>query len=362
MKRIVQFISNDISYDQRLIRKCTSLSTKDFDVVLIGRNLPNSIALTERKYKQERWNLRFNKGSFFYLELNFKIFVYLLKNNFDTVTANDVDTALGCVAASYFKSFALYFDAHELFTEVPELRHSAIKRKAWKIVEYWVVRRAKKRYTVCNSLKKIFEKEYKKPFAVLRNLPFSLTEKSKNNFDKTPKILLYQGAVNDGRCVNTYIDMMEFLPECELHICGEGDLFKTLHQYSEGKKWKNKIVWHGKVSPEKLVPITQSAFLILNALEDLGKNYYYALSNKFLDAIQSGIPSINMNWPEFREIIAKYDVGLLIEEPNKDNILNSIQSIINHKNRYTELHENCIKAAGELNWEVEEEILFNIYK
>lgn len=362
MIKIIQFISNDISYDQRLIRKCTSLSEKGFEVHLIGRVLPKSISLKEKYYKQTRWKLFFNKGFLFYIELNIRIFIYLIKNKFQIVTANDVDTAFGCVLASYFCNFKLHFDAHELFTEVPELRNTQIKKNIWKWLEKWIVIRADKRYTVCKSIKQILENNYKKDFEVIRNLPFYNSNKKHSNFNKKPKILLYQGAVNEGRGVKTYIDVLEFLQDCELHICGEGDLFNELKNYSSQKKWSNKIIWHGYVSPEKLLPITNSAFLILNLLENLGANYYYSLSNKFLDAIQSGIPSVNMNWPEFRDIIQQYDVGLLIEKVDTEILLNCIQALIKDEKRYNELHENCIKAALDLNWEHEKEKLLSIYK
>ncbi|MCC6724648.1 MAG: glycosyltransferase, partial [Saprospiraceae bacterium] len=45
MKRIICTVSNDLSYDQRMIRICSTLANAGYEVTLLGRKLPDSIPL-----------------------------------------------------------------------------------------------------------------------------------------------------------------------------------------------------------------------------------------------------------------------------------------------------------------------------
>lgn len=360
-KKVVQFVTNDLNYDQRLIKKCNSLSQGGFDVTLVGRQLPDSEPLQSANYRQIRFSCFFNKGVLFYAEINLRIFIFLLKNNYDIVTANDVDTALGCLLSSIFKRNKLFFDAHEIFTEVPELRHSKIKRKLWNWVEKAIVFRAQERYTVCDSLAELFYESYQKKFNVVRNLPQYVETATTNNFYNHQKYLIYQGALNEGRGVREYIDAMQYIPNCNLMICGKGDLYNQMVAYAQAKPWHDRILFKGNVLPQALVSFTKNAFLGLNLLENLGKNYYYALSNKFVDYIQVGVPSINMNWPEFIRINKQYDVAILFDEINAKQIANTVNALLKDEQRYIELHQNCLKAGKVLHWETERQKLMEMY-
>ena len=77
MKRILCTVSNDLTFDQRMIRICTSLSEAGYEVTLVGRELPESRPAIQQPYAQKRLGLMFNKGKFFYLELNVRLFLLL---------------------------------------------------------------------------------------------------------------------------------------------------------------------------------------------------------------------------------------------------------------------------------------------
>ena len=44
-KRIIFTVTNDLRYDQRMQRICTTLSAEGYEVALIGRQLTSSIPL-----------------------------------------------------------------------------------------------------------------------------------------------------------------------------------------------------------------------------------------------------------------------------------------------------------------------------
>ena len=71
-------VTNDLTYDQRMNRICTSLAAHGYNVVLVGRRRKQSQPLRKEKYQQKRLRCWFQKGKVFYAEYNFRLFFYLL--------------------------------------------------------------------------------------------------------------------------------------------------------------------------------------------------------------------------------------------------------------------------------------------
>ena len=76
-QKIVVTVSNDLSTDQRVRKMCHSLQKRGYDILLVGRELKNSLPI-DRPYRTKRFRLWFNKGGLFYANLNIRLFFYLL--------------------------------------------------------------------------------------------------------------------------------------------------------------------------------------------------------------------------------------------------------------------------------------------
>ena len=57
--RILFTVTTDISYDQRMIRICTSLARAGYTVTLIGRKMKSSIPLGQQSFTQKKNQLLF---------------------------------------------------------------------------------------------------------------------------------------------------------------------------------------------------------------------------------------------------------------------------------------------------------------
>ena len=148
MKRKILFtVTNDLSYDQRMIRIATTLAQNGFDVSLIGRIKKQSISLGNEPFQQKRLGVFFSKGKLFYLEYNLRLFFFLLKNRFDIVGSVDLDTLLPCFLVAKIKRKPIVFDAHEYFTEVPEVVNRPFTKGIWKLVGKLIIPRLKYAYT-----------------------------------------------------------------------------------------------------------------------------------------------------------------------------------------------------------------------
>ena len=87
LARIALTVTNDLSYDQRMQRICTSLVRAGYEVMLIGRLLKKSIPLQMQPFVQKRLYCFFNKGFLFYIEYNIRLFIFLLFVKYDAFYA-----------------------------------------------------------------------------------------------------------------------------------------------------------------------------------------------------------------------------------------------------------------------------------
>ncbi len=358
-KRIIFTVTNDLVYDQRMQRICSTLQLRDFSVELVGRNVENSRPVSKQVFDQTRLTCFFNKGFLFYAEFNIRLFFFLLLNKFDIVCGCDLDTLPAAVLAAKLKRKKVVYDAHEYFPESPELIGKPFKQSVWYFIEKLLVPKVDALYTVTNSIAHIFKKKYHVDCKLVRNLPIKNNSQISN---LKSQILLYQGAVNIGRGLNEMLLAMLKIENAEFHIVGDGDETEHVKNSIKELKLENKVRLLGKKTPDELKQLTQQAYIGINLLENRGLSYYYSLGNKTFDYIQAGIPQVMIGFPEYIELNKKYNIGVIVEELTIDNICIAIKKLVSDKDMYQQLQQNCLAARESLCWENEEQNLISIYE
>lgn len=357
MRRIVFTVTNDLTYDQRMQKICTSLTEHGFSVKLVGRNLKHSIPLEKKTYSQKRLLCFFTKGKMFYLEYNLRLFIYLLFQPADIYSAIDLDTILPNLFVSRLKRKKVVYDAHEYFTEVPEVTNRRLVKKIWQWVEAFSIPKMDACYTVSESIGELFFSLYKKKFEIIRNVPYL-----EHVVEVAPpeKFILYQGALNKGRGLEELIEAMKELP-MKLKIAGEGDLSDALRNKVRELNLGDRVEFCGYIHPKELKELTQHAWLGYNLLENLGLSYYYSLSNKFFDYIHALVPAISPPFPEYEKINCEYKVNLLTNL-SVSSIVYTVSELSNNPGLYEEMKQNCLHAREVFHWKTEELKLISIYK
>ena len=132
--RILLTVTNDLTYDQRMQRIATTLARAGYDVALVGRERPQAALLDEKPFRQYRLRCRFHKGFAFYAEYNLRLFLHLMRTPFDAVGVVDLDTLPAGTLSSLWRRKVRVFDAHEYFTEVPEVVHRPVVKAFWGLV------------------------------------------------------------------------------------------------------------------------------------------------------------------------------------------------------------------------------------
>ena len=361
-KTIFFTVTNDLVFDQRMIRICTSIAQNGYSVTLVGRKKKLSKNLDKRIYQQKRLKCIFEKGKLFYLEYNLRLFWLLLFSNFDAVCSIDLDTLVPGYLVSRLKRRICVYDAHEFFTEVPEVIHRPLVKAIWEAIGKLIIPRLKNCYTVCESLSEVFFEKYKTKFTVIRNVPFkkeSLVPKQQKSVEK---IILYQGALNEGRGLEQAILAMKNINSAKLWLAGEGDLSEELRALVKAHQLGEKVIFLGYLKPKKLEELTEQATIGLNLLVNKSLNYYYSLANKAFDYIQAEVPAIHMNFPEYQKLNAEYEVAKLIDDLEPETIAKAINDLLENRQLYQRLITNCKEAKAVYIWENEEQKLLDFYK
>ncbi|MCB9032765.1 MAG: glycosyltransferase [Chitinophagales bacterium] len=357
-KHIIFTVSNDISFDQRMHKICSTLSSQ-YKVTLIGRLLPNSMPIDKRNYETKRIKLWFNNGFLFYAVLNIALFFKLLFIKADIFCACDADTLLAVLLAGKIRNKKNVFDAHEYFSESTEIVNKPFVKSVWQKLEQFAIPKVDAAYTVCDSLANIFTKKYNKKFEVIRNVPFE--NKNKTSINEKNKYLLYQGNLNIGRGLEEMLLAMMYINNIPLYIIGDGIMRPKLEAIIQKYQLQDKVFLLGRKTPKEIIAYTQNAFVGINLLENRGLSYYYSLSNKFFDYIQAQVPQIAIAFPEYIHYNEQYNIAVMVDNLEIHTIVDALNKLIQDEDKYIQLKLNCIEAAQALNWNKESIQLINIY-
>jgi glycosyltransferase involved in cell wall biosynthesis len=357
-KTIVFTVTTDLTYDQRMIRICTSLANAGYNVTLVGRKLRTSLSLTSQPFLQKRLFCFFEKGKLFYAEYNIRLFFYLLLKKTDCICAIDLDTILPGYFISKIKKVKRIYDAHELFCEMKEIATRPAIYKIWKKIERYTVPKFACGYTVNQPIADEFKKMYDVNYEVIRNIALL---REINLTAKKEEFILYQGAVNEGRSFETLIPSMKDV-NCKLIICGDGNFMQQAQQLVTTNNLQDKIIFKGKIKPDELRSITQQAYIGITLFDDKGLSNYYSLANRFFDYLHAGIPQLCVSYPVYKEINEKYHIAILVDDISEKNLALQLNNLLENEVVYKELQQNCLKAREELNWQQEEKKLLAFYK
>lgn len=358
MKKLIFTVTNDLNYDQRMIRICNSLTVNGYDVTLVGFTLKESVALHRRSFNQKRIFTFFRTGKLFYLEYNLRLFFYLLFKKADLICAIDLDTILPVLFASKIKGCRRAYDAHELFCEMKEIVSRPFVYKVWKKTERFAVPKFKYGYTVNEPIAAEFKKMYGVSYPVIMNAPVL---KELLIPEKKEKYILYQGAVNEGRSFETLIPAMKSVP-AKLIIAGSGNYIHDAIKLVSDSGLQHKIIFKGRMLPEELYQLTIDAWIGVTLFEPGALSNYFSLANRYFDYMHAGVPQLCVNYPVYAELNKTKPVAVLTGNLASENLALLLNHLLENSVLYHTLQQNCLEQRNILNWQQEEKKLVDFYK
>ena len=367
-KRAIVAVTNDLVTDQRVRKACRLLLETGFDVLLVGRRLPGSPPMDERPYAWKRMRLLFRKGPFFYAGYNIRLFFLLLFRRAALLVANDLDTLPAVYLVSRLKKVPLVYDAHEFFTEVPELQ-GRFSRRVWLWWERRIFPRLKDVVTVSGSIAKAYEQRYGVPVQVVRNLPerdpsqqVPVLPRREAGIPEGKKVVLLQGSgINKDRGGEEAVLAMRYVEDAVLVVVGDGDALPAMRKLAREEGLAGKVIFIPRQPPPRLYAYTSLADVGLSLDKDDSLNQLYSLPNKLFDYIYCGVPVLASDLPEVGRIVRGYDVGLVLDEYSVEAMGSAINWML-ERDYKTLKKENLRRAAADLVWDKEKETLKKIYE
>lgn len=358
MKVLVSAFSN-LYTDQRIEKVCETLYKSGYEIELIGNDWGGEGKM-ERPYSFKLIKQHSKSLKMAYPEFNWKLYLEL-KRKADKNTillANDLDALLPNVLISKKLNIPLVFDSHEIFTEMPAIQ-GRFTQKIWRFLERKLVPNINYMMTESFGYAEWFNAKYGVNPIVVRNIPRQITEKiiiPNNN----PKILLYQGVINQSRGIAQAILATHFLENIIFKIAGDGPKRIEYEALVKREKLEHKVEFLGKLIPTELRKLTKTADVALSIEENGGVSYLYSLPNKVSDCIQARVPLVLINFPEMMRIYNQFKVGEVVENHDPKNLAEKIKTVIENGREFYQ--PELEKAAKELCWENEEPKILQLFQ
>lgn len=363
-KKVILSVISDLVTDQRVSRSAQTFFKLGYEVILVGRQMKNSLPMDIRPYRIVRFKLPFEKGPWFYVTYNLRLFWFLLWNKTDLLWANDLDTLLPNCLVSWFYNKKLIYDSHEYFTGVPELESRPDIQRVWKKLENMLLPKISYMITVNDSIAGLYESEYGKKVIVVRNIPDYTPVAASVNADAfkelvglpvEKKIVILQGSgINLDRGGEEAVLAMQFVENAILLIIGSGDVIFRLKEMSKAINLKDKIIFKDKMPFEQMMQYTLIADIGLTLDKDTNINYRFSLPNKLFDYIHAGIAVLATDLVEVRKIVEAYQVGVVLKHLSPESLSERINYMLSDEIRLVQWKTNARKAALELTWFNEE--------
>ena len=168
-RSIAVWVSNDLTFDQRVKKTCETLESLGWTPVLVGREMPESKPW-QGPWKAHRLRLKAHRGPLFYASLQWELLAWLRRHEgeIDAIWCNDLDTLAPAV---WHGKLPVVYDSHEYFTEAAGLTGRPIRRAVWLTLERWAMRRLSCMITVNESIAAAYRNKYGLDVAVVRNMP-----------------------------------------------------------------------------------------------------------------------------------------------------------------------------------------------
>ena len=355
--RIVCTVTNDLNYDQRMIRICTTLATAGYDVTLVGFKRKNSKPIIERPFKQVRLPIIAEQGKLLYIHYWLRLFFFLMFRKADIFCAIDLDTIMPVYYASRLRGKKRVYDAHEIFTDLKEVISRPRIHKMWTWIGNHTVPNFPVGYTIGESYAAEFKKRYGVNYGIVRNATIL---KPVTIQDKPERFILYQGAVNVGRCFEQLIPAMRYI-QARLIVCGEGNFYAEAVALAREHGVTDKIEFKGYVPPAQLSDYTIQAWVGITLFEDTSLSNRLSLANRFFDYMHYGVPQLCIKYPEYERVNEQFEIASLIADPTPENIAAALNRLLTDDDYYYRLQQNCLQAREKYCWQEETKTLLKTY-
>ncbi len=299
-----------------------------------------------------------------YFEFIYRVTIFYRKKDIKMINIHAIALLPLGIFLKYLFKAKLVYDTHELETETNG--SNGLRKKLVKFMEKTFIKKCDLIFVVSENIADWYEKEYdiRRP-VVVKNAPRLLDTKKNNHFRENLSIkdnsiiVLYQGGLSYGRGVDLLLESFKQRDDDKVVVVfmGYGEIEEDIKIAS---KERNNIFFHPAVDPDIVLEYTSSADIGISFIENTCLSYYYCLPNKLFEYAMAGLPVIVSNMKEMRELVEKYDMGIIVEDDKVNSMNNAIDKIV--QSDIKQMKQNARRCAEENSWEKQEVKMINEYK
>jgi glycosyltransferase involved in cell wall biosynthesis len=303
-----------------------------------------------------------------YVEFVTKAVVAALRSRADVYEANDLPPLLAAVVSARLRRKPVVFRAHELWSEAtPNVRFAGF----WRFMERCLVPRCDYVVTPDAHRSRIYEVELgaRRAPLTIRNCPpyrppiasSRLRDELQRRGIRFSTIVLYQGLVDSGRCIEEIAEATRFFDDgVVLVIMGLG--YGRWATPATALREYDRIVVLPPVPYHEVVPFTASADIGILLYRNDCRNNYYCAPNKLFEYMMMGLPMIAANYPGLVPLVEGEDVGLCVAPESPPAIAAAVNCLAADPERRERMSANGLRLTRDrYNWEVESTPLLQLY-
>jgi glycosyltransferase involved in cell wall biosynthesis len=272
---------------------------------------------------------------------------------FDVVHAHDFTTLELGAALAQARGIPLVYDTHEFWYGRPRVgRPTPLRRLRERRSERHAGGRAAAVITVGDGIAELLAERYGwNDVRVVRN-SFPLPGDMPLPVPGTPAGAVYAGRVAPYRELETIAAASRRLAGLSVTIMGPADP-TYLASFDPGLATLEPAHTETEVTNR-----LRAAGLALVTHSNRWVNHRLALPNKLFHAVHAGVPVIATDVPELRRVVTEHGIGVLYRPGDPESLATAVQSAVNH---YPDLVTAVRRAAPQLSWKPDEQVLHQVY-
>jgi len=358
-RRIAVWVSNDLTFDQRVKKTCETLTSAGWTPVLVGREMPNSVPW-EGPWEAHRLRLSATRGPRFYASLQRGLATWLREHSseIDAIWCNDLDTLAPAV---WHGRLPVVYDSHEYFSEAAGLTGRPLRRAVWLALERWAMRKLPCMITVNESIAAAYRAKYGLDVLVVRNMPRLQPPVEVQGRDAfldydiptDLPIALMQGAYMDrDRGAAEAVAALPGMKGVRLVLVGAGIEWDEARDQVGEPQMEGRLHCIPKLPFDQLRRLTASADVGLSLDKAGHGNYEMSLPNKLFDFMHARLPMVVTARKEVAAIVRAHGLGEVVNEPTPEAIRDAVQAVLSQPR---ESWQSSLAAASEaFHWGVDE--------
>jgi len=264
------------------------------------------------------------------------------------------------------KAKKLFYDARELYTELPTVAGNPIKKLFWK---RWERRGLTQTDVVivtapddAGAIKQVHG--FLPESILIRNLPkregFNLNNYLRDYFaiPGNKKIMVYVGGLQLDRGLEKVIESMRVLKtEAVFIMVGEGELEETLQKKTKQLDLDNDIFFHPPIESARVIEILSSADIGISLIEQSSKSYQLALPSKIFEYMLAGLPVISSPLKQVKDLFDKRDNIFYADPDNETELIETCRTALAVNNNLEIKQSIRNKASKNYTFETDSELL-----